>query len=330
MKRSKGFSLIITRRALILASAAVLAAAAALLGPSVVERVHRGLYGVKPGVTLEDYPVGGLLEHELYDVIASLAENLYVEARNAAWDWQKHEVRSEQIGRVVDVKATVEELLAAAPHTRVEYVMVQILPSVTRRHFQVYRRGPETDPAIALMINVDWGDEFIEPMLDVFRRFGVSATWFLTGRWAKRTPELARRIADAGHEIGNHGSSHAMPSAMSPEEVRRFILEAEDVLAEVTGQKTTLFAPPGGDHNRETVAAAAELGYKTVLWTIDTVDWQRPAPSAIIDRVVGRAGNGALVLMHPTQPTLEALPNILDQLIDAGYRLVTVGELLAD
>ena len=73
-----------------------------------------------------------------------------------------------------------------------------------------------------------------------------------------------------------------------------------------------------------------KLGYKTVLWTIDTADWQRPAPTVIIDRVIERASNGALVLMHPTQPTLEALPIIIDQLLKKGFRLVTVGELLAD
>jgi probable sporulation protein (polysaccharide deacetylase family) len=330
MGRRWSFSVIVTRRALIMFSVAVLAGAAVFLGPSLARRIQRSLYGVKPGVMLADFPVGGLLEHELYDVIASLSEDLYVEARNAAWDWQANQVQGEQVGQVVDVKATVQELLRAAPNSRVDYVMVQILPSITSKHFQVFRRGPETDPAMALMVNVDWGDEFIEPMLEVFQRYGVSATWFLTGRWAKRAPELARKISEAGHEIGNHGGWHGMPSEMGREEVRQFITDGENVLIEVTGQKPALFAPPGGDHNRQAVAVAAELGYKTVLWTIDTVDWQRPAPTTIIDRVVGRASNGALVLMHPTQPTLEALPIILDQLIQKGYRLVTVGELLAD
>lgn len=330
MRRRKGFSLVVTRRTLILGSLILLAAAAVVWGPDAVWTVRRHMYGVKPGVTLDNYPVGGLLEHELYDVIASLSESYYVEARNASWDWQAHTVQAEQVGQVVDVSATVEALLSAPKGSRVDYVMVQILPSITQKHFQIYRRGPETDPVMALMVNVDWGDEYIEPMLDVFRKFGVSATWFPTGRWAKRTPDLARKIADAGHEIGNHGGWHGMPSQMGRDEVRRLILEGEDVLVETTGQKPTIFAPPGGDHNNQTVVVAGELGYKTVLWTIDTVDWQRPAPTTIIDRVVGRAANGALVLMHPTQPTLEALPIIIDQLLQKGFRLVTVSELLAD
>ena len=91
-----------------------------------------------------------------------------------------------------------------------------------------------------------------------------------------------------------------------------------------------MFAPPSGDFNQQTVSVAAELGYKTVLWTVDTVDWQRPAPTVIIDRVIGKVKNGALVLVHPTKPTLEALPVILDHLANMGYQCVTVTELLAD
>lgn len=330
MRRRQGFSLIITRKALTAGLVVLLVAGSLLWGPRVVDRIRRFMYGVKPGVTLDNYPVGGLLEHELYDVIASLSENYYVEARNASWDWQAGTVLAEQVGQIVDVNATIEALLSAPANSRVDYVMVHILPSITQKHFQAYRRGPTTDPMMALMVNVDWGDEFIEPMLEVFKKYEVLATWFPTGRWAKRTPDLARKIAEAGHEIGNHGGWHGMPSQMSWDEVRRFILEGEEILVEATGQKPTLFAPPGGDHNRETVVVAGELGYKTVLWTIDTVDWQRPAPTVIIDRVIERASNGALVLMHPTQPTLEALPIIIDQLLKKGFRLVTVGELLAD
>ena len=72
------------------------------------------------------------------------------------------------------------------------------------------------------------------------------------------------------------------------------------------------------------------LAYKTVLWTIDTVDWQRPAPTTIIDRFLWKAWRiGALVPDASCSPTVEALPIIVDQLRQRGFRLVTVGELLA-
>ncbi len=131
--------------------------------------------------------------------------------------------------------------------------------------------------------------------------------------------------------MGNHGGWHGMASQMSRGEVARLIQEGgEDAILMATGQKPQIFAPPAGDFNKQTIAVAAELGYKTVLWTVDTVDWQRPAPTVIIDRVIGKINNGSLVLMHPTKPTLEALPVILDHLSNRGFVCVTVSELLAD
>ena len=97
---------------------------------------------------------------------------------------------------------------------------------------------------------------------------------------------------------------------------------------DATGQKPMLFAPPAGDFNKQTVAVAAELGYKTILWTLDTIDWDRPAPTVIIDRVVSRIQNGAFVLMHPTEPTAQALPLIIEQLQQRGYSIVPVSQIL--
>lgn len=321
---------IITKRGIVLFALAFLIVALALLGPGLFKTAQRTLYGVKKGVTLAGQLVEGLLEEELYDVVASLAETSFVEASNASCNWQTGEITAEVIGQLVDVQSTVDALLVAPARAKVDLVTVLILPSITRAHFEPIYRGPTTEPRVALMINVDWGDEFIPGMLEVFAHYGVSATWFPTGRWAKATPSLAKTIARAGHEIGNHGGWHGSPSEMSRAETARLIQEGEDLILEASGQRPQVFAPPSGDFNQQTVAVAAELGYKTVLWTVDTVDWQRPAPTVIIDRVKAKIVNGALVLMHPTQPTLEALPVILDYLAQKGFQCVTVTELLAD
>ena len=285
---------------------------------------------MKKGVKLDGHCVEGLLEKELYDAVRSLAELHNIEAQNARWDWNLGVVQAEKVGQVVDVKATVEALLNAPPNTEGTFITVTILPSITASHFQPYYRGPSLEPRVALMINVDWGDEFISGMLDVLDHYKVTVTWFPTGRWVDQAPVLAREIALRGHEIGNHGGWHGMASQMSRGEVARLIQEGEDKITTATGQKPQVFAPPAGDFNRQTVAVAAELGYKTVLWTVDTVDWKRPAPTIIIDRVLSQICSGALVLMHPTEPTLEALPILIDHLQTRGYQFVTVSELLSD
>lgn len=322
--------MIITKRGVFLILILFLGLVVLVFGPTTYKAVKRQVYGVKSGVRLNNQLVEKLLEEELYNVVASLGENAYIEANNAYWDWTKGEVREEVVGRIVDVQGTVKALLSAPANANLNLVTVEILPSITAKHFQPYYRGPTSEPRVALMINVDWGDEFILDMLEVLEEYDASTTWFPTGRWAERTPELARKIAQAGHEIGNHGGWHGMASQMSRSEVTRLIQEGEDKILQASGQKPLIFAPPAGDFKKETVAVAAELGYKTVLWTIDTVDWQRPAPTVIVDRVIGKISNGALVLMHPTKPTLQALPVILDHLRSKGFRCVTVSELLAD
>ncbi len=322
--------MIITKRGIVLTLVILFALALLAFAPRLIKTAERTLHGVKKGVTLEGQLVEGLLEQELYDVVASLAEASFVEASNASHNWQTGEVIPEVIGQVVDVQGTVNALLEAPAKSKVDLVTVLILPSITSNHFKPYYRGPTSDPTVALMINVDWGDEFIPGMLDVFAHYGVSATWFPTGRWVKVSPDLAKAISQAGHEIGNHGGWHGAASKMSRSEVARLIQEGEDAILVATGQRPQVFAPPSGDFNNDTVVVAAELGYKTILWTVDTVDWQKPAPTVIIDRVIGKVNNGALVLMHPTKPTLEALPVIIDHLINKGFRLVTVGELVAD
>lgn len=322
--------MIITKRTLTIGMLIIFALIGIWFAPRIYKTAQRTVYGVKKGVTLENEAVQGLLRNELYDVVSDLAEFHYVEAKNAECNWSTGDIVAEVVGQVVDIEETINSLMNAQAGSSLNLSLVPVLPSITRANFQPFYRGPTSEPRVALMINVDWGNEFILSMLEVLDQYKASATWFPTGRWAALSPDLIKEIDLAGHELGNHGGWHGMPSKMSRSEVTRLIEEGENLIFEASGQKPQIFAPPAGDFNKQTVSVAAELGYKTVLWTIDTVDWQRPAPTVIIDRVIGKISNGALVLMHPTKPTLEALPVILDHLQNRGFSCVTVSELLAD
>lgn len=328
MEKDAWFSIIITKRTIIIALIVFLLVVVMLVGPTLYEYCHRRISGVRPGVVIGGHDVGGLFEEELYDALISISEGEAIEARNAVYDWASHLVYPEQIGRLIDIQSTVKSLMEAPAHSQIEFSVIAVLPSITQAHFQPYSRGSVDEPKVSLMINVDWGNEYIPSMLAVFKHYEVVTTWFPTGTWVEKFPELAKEIANSGHEIGNHGGWHGLPSEMSTDQVRDLILTGEEKIVNITGQKPLLFAPPAGEYNKQTVAVAAELGYKTVIWTIDTVDWQRPAPTVIIDRVVGRIKNGALVLMHPTEPTAQALPLIIEQLQEQGYEIVPVSQLL--
>jgi len=191
-----------------------------------------------------------------------------------------------------------------------------------------YRSGPTESAMVSLAFNVDWGEEYIPELLQVLADHDIQATFFLTGRWTDNNPDLAKAISDAGHEIGNHGYSHTSPNASTLEEIIQEINQAEQAILNATGVTTTLYAPPSGECHQHVLQAAEQAGYDTVLWSVDTIDWQRPSPDVIVDRVVSNIHGGAIVLAHPTANTVAALPAIIQELTAKGYAFVTVSENL--
>lgn len=193
---------------------------------------------------------------------------------------------------------------------------------------QPWRCGSEDSHSISLAINVDWGEEYIPQILDALGEHNIHATFFLTGRWCDNNQELARNIAMSGHELGNHGYSHRSPNASAKEEIKDEIKRTEDAVLLATGYCTSLYAPPSGECEDHVLQAAAESGYQTILWSVDTIDWQKPDADTIIKRVEDKIHGGAIILAHPTASTAEALPTIIDDLQEKGYEFVTVSQNL--
>jgi len=190
--------------------------------------------------------------------------------------------------------------------------------------------GPKDRKVIAFTCNVAWGNEFLPGLLEVFEQDDVKITFFVEGRWAEKYPDLLKMLYEKGHEIGNHGYSHAHHAKLSLEQNLNEIKKAEEVLQKITGKKPILFAPPYGEYSDLTVKASESLGYKLIMWTIDTIDWKKPGVDYIINKVIKNAGNGKIVLMHPTEDTVKAMPTIIKNLKEQGYKITTVSELLSE
>lgn len=193
---------------------------------------------------------------------------------------------------------------------------------------QPYRSGAADSTAVSLSFNVDWGEEYLPDILAELSENDVPATFFLTGRWCDNNPELARQIAAAGHELGNHGYSHASPNASSKEQIMEEIGRTEEAIQRAAAVTTRLYAPPSGEEEAHVLEAAAQAGYETVLWSVDTVDWQQPTAETVARRVEDKLHGGAIILAHPTACTLQALPQIIEQARARGYCFVTVSENL--
>jgi peptidoglycan/xylan/chitin deacetylase (PgdA/CDA1 family) len=196
----------------------------------------------------------------------------------------------------------------------------------------------KTDKKVmALTINVDWGGEYLPGILEALDKYNAKATFFLTGRWARNNPDLVRAIQARGHAIENHGYSHPHPDQISIDANREEILKTERIIAEITGIKTKYYAPPYGERGASGLKAADSLGYTTILWTLDTVDWRpESTPEIITKRIVDPAvrfgikptREGAIVLMHPKENTVKALPSILGQLSQEGFQFITINDLI--
>lgn len=188
------------------------------------------------------------------------------------------------------------------------------------------------DKLVALTFDAGSSAEPVPQILQVLRQRGLRCTFFLTGQWIERNPEMSRRIAEAGHELGNHSWSHPAFTTLSDAKIREELRRTEEIALEVCGVSTKpLFRPPFGARNEHVRTIVAEEGYLTVYWSIDSWDSVKKdiTPEMIIDRVTRRMHPGAIVLMHcGSKATAQALPGLLDVLDAQGYRVVTVSELL--
>ncbi len=184
--------------------------------------------------------------------------------------------------------------------------------------------------SVALCCNVFWGEEYLPRMLEILEKENVKVTFFIGGTWAQENPELLKEIAAKGHELGNHSYNHPHVNQLNKEENKRQITRTEELVETICGYKTKWYAPPYGEYNDTVLAAAEELQYPVVLWSIDTVDWKRPPKELIRQRVIKKLHNGAIILMHPTEPTSEALEELVHEIKERGYALQTLSVLMGE
>ncbi len=197
-------------------------------------------------------------------------------------------------------------------------------------------RGDPSAPNIALVFNVGAGYEPATSILGTLADKQLRATFFVMGWWAERHPDVLRQIADGGHEIASHGYKIADLTRATDDDVRSDLLAGDTAISAVTGRTTRpLWSPSAGYRDARVRAIAASLGYRTVVWTVDSGDWSADASAeSVYSHVMGGAVNGAIIVLHFDSPTTGAstaqvLPRVVDDLRSAGYRLVTVSDLLA-
>jgi peptidoglycan-N-acetylglucosamine deacetylase len=170
-----------------------------------------------------------------------------------------------------------------------------------------------------------------EQVLDILAEADVKASFFMVGYLAERYPEMARRVAEEGHLIGNHTQSHTILTRQSGEVIRDQIVSGSSTLQKVTGVTPAWFRPPGGGMNAKVLQEAHRMEMDLVMWDVDPQDWRRPGVEPMLQNMRANIGPGSVVLLHDgggdrTQ-TIEALPVIIEELKAEGYIFVTLDQL---
>lgn len=191
---------------------------------------------------------------------------------------------------------------------------------------QPFYHGDTAKNNVSLMVNVYEGDSYVQEMLQILADHDVKATFFLGGLYVAKNDRTVKLIHMGGHEIGNHGYHHLDHKKISLEKNLQEISVTNSLIESVIGAKPILFAPPSGSFNNTTLRAAYDNNCKTIMWSKDTIDWRDHDVALIIKRATKDLKNGDLILMHPTKESVAALKEIILQIKQKGFNVVTVGE----
>ena len=190
--------------------------------------------------------------------------------------------------------------------------------------------GDRSCKMIALTYDAGSGADGAAMILDVLKKQDVTSTFFLTGKWVEAYPDLAKRIADEGHEIANHSYSHPDLTKSTPDEVIKQIKDGEAAIKKATGKETKLFREPYGAFNDTERRLVRQAGYSySIYWDVDTLDWQFPPLESLVKKLTEKTQNGSIVLMHLNVPdSARSSDTAIPILREKGYQLVTISQLL--
>ena len=200
--------------------------------------------------------------------------------------------------------------------------------SATERQLPIYSVQRD-NKAVSLTFDAAWGNEDTQQLIDILGKYNVKATFFVVGAWVDKYPESVKALSDAGQEVMNHSSDHAHFAKLSASEIVQNVTACNEKIAAVTGVTPTLFRAPYGEYDDNVIKVLTSMGMKTIQWDVDSLDWKDLPASEIIKRVTSQVEPGSIILFHNAAlHTPEALPAIIEYLLQNGYAIVPVSQLL--
>lgn len=182
---------------------------------------------------------------------------------------------------------------------------------------------------VAISFDAAWGNEQTEQLLNILDKYKVKTTFFLVGEWVDKYPDSVKEIAKRGHDVENHSNTHAYMTKISESEMNEEIVKCNEKIQKLTGKCPTLFRPPYGDYNNAVVKTVKANNMYCIQWDVDSLDWKDPSAEQITKNIVDKIQNGSIILLHNgATNTPEALPMIIEGILDKGYEIVPISEIL--
>lgn len=191
---------------------------------------------------------------------------------------------------------------------------------------------------LALTYDDGPNDAHTPHLLEVLAKHGARATFFMLGRQVQRAPQIARAVAEGGHEIGNHSYTHPNLIFCSRAQIAAQIETCARILHDTVGAHSNLFRPPFGGRTPQVLAVAREKGLVPVMWRVSAKDWNRDSAETVSARVARQVRDGDVVLMHDgdhltmgvdRSQTVKATGMLLERFGGQGYEFVTISEMMA-
>ena len=194
-----------------------------------------------------------------------------------------------------------------------------------------HRRGRTDLPYIAMTFDDGPHPQNTPRLLDMLRERNIKATFYVVGRNVDMYPHIVRRMVAEGHEIGNHTWTHRNLTRLSNASIRSEMDRTRNIIISACGVKPRTMRPPyGALRESQRAWIHKEYGYPTIMWNVDPKDCQRPGVSVVTSRILENTRNGSIVLAHDLhKPTVDAMPETLDGLLERGFQFVTVSQLLS-
>ena len=195
------------------------------------------------------------------------------------------------------------------------------------------------DKVVALTFDDGPSPVWTPKILDELKKANIKATFFMLGEHVAKYPEIARRVAQEGHEIGNHTYDHHVLLYYKLDELTKEIKDTERIIQKITGQTTRYLRPPKAWLTNEEKKKIESLGYKVVLWSLNSKDWVTFDDKYIVRYIVRNIRAGDIILFHDSggvfgteggnrHETVITIPRLVKKLTEKGYKFVTISELL--